>query len=261
MRRWLLVTIGLGAVFLANQIAEYAHARLRRRRPPVRVGLLAADRAPRRPRDGRHLRRWRCCSSARSVPAARGAGAVGRRGLAVLAPRRRHLDLRLLDDLADPVRAAAAGDPVRWRPRGRRSCAAPAGARPPAPDDLGADAVRRRSAPPATATDGGGVEDRGPTLADEGRGRRRLRPAHRAHAAGRPRHAGRTAARCATPRRRSSPSSTTPARSATARTSPTSTRRPATSPAAPGCTSSTARPATSPPAPGRRSAAGARRPT
>ena len=53
MRRWLLVTIALGAMFLANQSAEYANARLRRRRRPVRLDLLAAHRPPRRPRHGR----------------------------------------------------------------------------------------------------------------------------------------------------------------------------------------------------------------
>ena len=212
---------------------------------------------------------WRHGAAVRPLgaqPQPERAGAVGRRRLAVLAPRRRHLGVRVHDDLGDPVNGRCCALPGGRRGGRRRSpsfagverrrrAGASAGRR--SAPTLYADAVRRA----ATASTARASRTAGPTLHDEGaaavdfvlRTGRMPLAAPDMQAEPRPGALHRGA--------RSSPSSTTPARSATARTSPTSTRPPATSPRRRAVPASTARRATSRPAPGRRSAAGARRPT
>ena len=157
-------------------------------------------------------------------------GLVGRRRLAVLAPRRRRLALRVHDDLDPAVNVAAARCPLpRRRVAGIVSLTAP----------LRRRAMRRRRRAAAElgrelfvaqcaschGVDGQGVEDRGPSLSRRGRGGGRLRPAHRAGCRWPQPDMQASAGPGPLQRRpRSAPSSPTPARSATARPSPTSTR-------------------------------------
>ena len=200
MRLWLLVTIGLGALFLANQLLEYADARLRRRRPPVREHLLAAHRAPRRPRHRRA--RAMALLFVRAVRSRRARrGLVGRRGVAVLAPRRRDLGVRVLDDLAHPVKVLPGSAGGR---RGDRRVGVVRRRRRRVGRAQPANRSWRGAVPRAVRSchgaDGTGVEDRGPTLTDEGRAAVDFVLRTGPHADAGAGHGGRGAARPATPR-------------------------------------------------------------
>ena len=262
MRRWLLVTIALGAVFLANQILEYATLDFGADDHPygsiywLLTGL-----------HGAHVTAGLAAMAllfvrAGAQPQPRARRHVGRRGLAVLAPRRRHLGLRVHDDLGTAVNVLLR-PPAPPRPPWPGSCrfTAPSAARRPARHR------RPSSAPSCTSTqcaschgvDGEGVEDRGPPLTDEGpaavdfvlRTGRMPMAAPNMQATARPGPLQRDGdprprrLRRRVRRRPGHPRS--------------SIRPPATSPPAASCTASTAPPATWRPVPGRRSAAGARR--
>ena len=117
-------------------------------------------------------RRWGCCSCA-SVRSRSHAAVASWAGGVSLFWHLVDLDLglRVLDDLGDPVKRAL---PRRCRPRRRPSpgwCRSRRRRRrPAAPADepTRRRALRRRSAPAATASTATGVEDRGPALTDEG---------------------------------------------------------------------------------------------
>ena len=172
-------------------------------------------------------RRWPCCSSASvAQPTASRRRHLGRRRVAVLAPRRRHLVVRLLDDLDHPVRlllavalpsaaAAVAGvvslarRPATGGGRRRDRSARRLGAELYATQCASVPRHRRQRASRTAAR----------RSDDEGR-----RPSTSCCAPAACRWPHRTCrpsrARCGTPRSRSWPSSTTPARSATGPTIP-----------------------------------------
>ena len=186
--------------------------------------------------------------------------AVGQRRLAVLAPRRRHLAVRVLTIWVHPVSRS----PRRWPARaGSVRGDVGAGARRPVhaarrrtgtaasdadrPIELGAQLYAAQCAS-CHGVDGTGRRGPRPDARRPRAGGGRLRPAHRADADGRPRHAGRARAgpvhrggdrRPRRLRRRVRRRPRHPRRRH---------RRAATSPTAASCTASTARRATSRPA-------------
>ena len=116
MRRWLLATIALGAAFLA-QPARSSTARSTSAPTTDPYGSIywVAHRSPRRPRHGRVGGDGPAVRPRRAQPHAGRRRLVGGRRLAVLAPRRRRLAVRVHDDLDPAVNLAAAACPRRRR--------------------------------------------------------------------------------------------------------------------------------------------------
>ena len=171
MRRWLLVTIGLGAVFLVNQIAEYATLDFGADDHPygsvywlltglhgahVTVGLAAMGLL--------FVRAVR-------APTARGGGAVGQRGVAVLAPRRRRSGCSSSSPsgcCSEVAGRACCSPSRRWR---RPAVGIASFAAVPGRGSRTTPSARSstpRSARRATAPTAAGVEQRGPSLLVEG---------------------------------------------------------------------------------------------
>ena len=254
MRRWLLVTIGLGVAFLVNQVAEYATLDFGADDHPygsvfwlltglhgahVTAGLAAMGAAPRPRRAGADRR---------------GGGALGQRGVAVLAPRRRHLAVPVLHHLGAPMRpgrALLAGPAVAAAVVGIASFAGASAGRPGRGPRRGALPHAVRGVPRHRRC---GRRPAWPDPARRGPGGRRLRAAHRPDADGRAEHAGPPGTGALHRGGDRRPRRLRRRVRRRAATSPTSTPTPAMSPAAVSCSASTARRATWRPAPGRRSA-------
>ena len=185
MQRWLLVTIALGAAFLANQLLEYRDARLPRRRPPLRLDLLGAHRPPRRPRHRRPGGDGAAVRPGRAQPHDPAAVASWAGGVSLFW----HLVdvvwiFVFIDDLDPAVNVAAARCPAARRGRRRHRVADGAGAgERAAPAQSAAELGRElfvASAPAATASTARASRTAARRCYDEGRGGGRLRAAHRA---------------------------------------------------------------------------------